>query len=187
MRLYEFNQEPPVKAVLRDYIRNGYKRIGEPSASAAVFASPDNKEVIKVGKTNDCWLNFAEKVKGSTNPHVPKIKSLENYGPHYLAVIEFLKEVPKTYFRSPMYRKIAAWMFLKGKWANGRDVYLHEFTPRQIRQMATELEVEQPEMVAAMQLIMDAKGSCNYDCHPENLMKRNNGTIVFSDPLTHQG
>lgn len=187
MRLYEFDQEPPIKTALREYIKQGYKRVGQPSASAAVFASPDRKEVVKVGKASDCWLNFAEVAKGSSNPHVPRIKSLERYGPHYLAVIEFLHEVPETFFKTPEYRKIAAYMYLHGKWANGKDVYLHRFKDDQIKQMADELQGEDPSLVAAMNLVIGHKGSCNFDIHPDNIMRRSDGTLVISDPLTHQG
>jgi hypothetical protein len=187
MRLYEFTKEPPVKAVLKDYIQKGYKRIGEPSASAAVFAPPDRREVIKIGKSSDCWLNFAEVAKGSNNPHVPKIKSLEMYGPHYLAVIEHLSEVPETFFKTPMFRKIAAWLYTMGNWVNGKDVYLHSASRDTINQLVTALANEHPAMVDALKLIVKARGNCNYDCHPENLMKRSDGTLVFSDPLTHQG
>jgi hypothetical protein len=187
MRLYEFTQEPPVKAVLRDYIKQGYERVGEPSASAVVLASPSEHEVIKVGKRSDCWLNFAEIAKGSSNPHVPKIKSLDWYGPHYLAAIEFLHEVPETFFKTPTFRKIAAWLHVNGKWANGKDVYLHRFSDDQIKEMADVLQREEPQMVEALKMVVNARGSCNFDVHPENLMKRANGTLVISDPLTHQG
>lgn len=187
MRLYEFDNEPPVKAVLKDYIKKGYKRVGEPSASAAVFASPDRKEVIKVGKASDCWLKFAEVAKDSDNPHVPRIKSLEMHGPHYLAVIEHLNEVPEAFFKTPLYQKIAAWLYVMGKWANGKDVYLHRLKPQEINQLVSDLAKEQPEMVDALKMIVKARGACNFDVHPENLMKRADGTLVFSDPLTHQG
>lgn len=187
MRLYEFDQEPPVKAVLRDYIKQGYKRVGEPSASAVVFASPDRTQVIKVGKRSDCWLNFAEAAKHSDNRHVPQIKSLDIYGPHYLAVVEFLHEVPESFFKTPEYRKIAAYMFLHGKWANGKDVYLNRFKDEQIQQMADELQTKDPALIAALDMVIHHKGSCNFDVHPENFMRRSDGTLVVSDPLTHQG
>jgi hypothetical protein len=187
MRLYELQSEPPVKAVLRDYIKKGYTRIGEPSASAVVFASPDLKQVVKVGKRSDCWLNFAEEAINSDNPHLPRISKLEAYGPHYLAVIEYLQEMPPNFHRNPIYKHIAAWLYLRGGWQNGKDVFLSRMAPESIEALAAQLEAEKPLMVEALAMIVRARGGCNYDCYPENLMQRSDGTIVFSDPLTHQG
>lgn len=187
MRLFEFETEPPIKTALRKYIRDGYKRIGEPSASAAVFASPDNNNVIKIGKVSDCWLNYAKVAKGSSNEHMPKIYSIEKHDNYYLANMEFLRELPGNFFKNDTYKKIAAWMHVVGGWANGRDVYLHDKSKVEISNLASDLAKEHPEMVEALKVIVRTRGGCNYDCHPTNMMQRSNNTLVFTDPLTHQG
>lgn len=187
MRLMEFESEPPIKTALRKYIRDGYKRIGEPSASAAVFAAPDYKNVIKIGKLSDCWLKYAKVAKGSSNDHLPKIFSIEIHGNYYLAEMEFLRELPDNFFKNETYRKIAAWMNVVGGWANGRDVYLHDQSKVQIAALASALAKEQPEMVDALKIVVRTRGGCNFDCHPTNMMQRANNELVLTDPLTHQG
>lgn len=185
MRASEFVQEAPIKPILRDYIAKGYKVLNR-GASAMVLGSPDGREVIKVGPTNDCWLQFAERAKHDDNPHVPKILALNTYGKHYLARIEHLSEVPDTFFKNVSYLRIASWMLVYGKWKTPRDIYLARFTPGQIKKLANDLEREDPQMADALKMVVSTKGACNYDLHPENLMKRGS-TLVVSDPLTHQG
>lgn len=188
MRLTEFEQqEPPIKTALRTYIRAGYKRIGEPSASAAVFVAPDYKKVIKVGKNTDCWLKYAKAAEKSSNAHVPRIFSVEMHGKYYLAEMEFLREIPETFFKTDTYQRIAAWLYLVGGWANGRDVFLHSKTPAEIAKLSSELAKDNPDMVDALKIIVRTRGGCNYDCYPENIMQRADKTLVFTDPLTHQG
>lgn len=187
MRLYEFDHEPPIKTELKKYIRAGYKRIGEPSASAAVFASPDGKEVIKVGKTSDCWLKYAKAVAKVSNPHTPVISNMKEMDGFYLANMEFLRELPETFFKTDLYQKIAAWLHVVGGWANGKDVFLHKKSEVEIQRLASDLAKEQPDIVDALKIIVRTRGGCNYDCYPENMMQRSNKTLVFSDPLTHQG
>lgn len=187
MRLVEFEHEPPIKTALKSYIRQGYKRIGDMSASAAVFAAPDYSDVVKVGKKSDCWLKYAKAVENSSNPHTPKIHSIGEYDGWYLAKMEFLKEVPETIFKSDIYKKIAAWLNVVGGWVNGKDVYLNKHSEADIREFASLLAKENPDIVDALKVIVRTRGGCNFDCHPDNIMRRSDGTLVFTDPLTHQG
>jgi hypothetical protein len=181
MRLFEFNVEPPVNAVLRDYQQQGYHVIGR-GASALVMANDSSNDVIKVGPASDCWLNLA-KIK-STNVHLPDIKSLEMYGDHYLAKVEKLRPVKETFFKTGLFQCIAAWLYLNGNWQNGRDVYLGKYNDEHLDTMAKDLENAKPDIVAALKVILGAKGSCSLDMHADNMMRRpSDNTLVFQDPL----
>lgn len=185
MRLFEFTTEPPVAAVVRDYKAKGYSVIGR-GASAMVLGSDSSNDVIKIGPKSDCWLNMA-KAK-SANPHLPDIQSIEMVGDHYVAVVEKLRPVKETFFKTGLFQCIAAWLYVHGKWTNGKDVYLNQYSSESIKQMADNLESEKPHIVAALKVIMGCKGSCNFDMHPDNMMRRpSDNTLVFQDPLTHQG
>lgn len=185
MRLFEFDTEPPINSVLRGYMDKGYE-ILDRGASAMVLASPSSPDVIKVGPKTDCWLNLAK--QKSTNTHLPNIKSLEMHGGHYLAVVERLRPVKETFFKTGLFQCIAAWLYVNGNWRNGRDVYLNRYTDEQLETMAKDLETNRSDMVTALQIILRAKGSCNLDMHADNMMRRpSDNTLVFQDPLTHQG
>lgn len=185
MRLFEFNTEPPVAAVVRDYKEKGYSVIGR-GASALVLGSDSSSDVIKIGPKSDCWLNLA-KAK-SSNPHLPDILSLEMVGDHYVAKVEKLRPVKETFFKTGLFQCIAAWLTVHGNWVNGKDVYLNKYSKEQIVQMSENLEQEKPAIVQALKVILGAKGSCNLDMHPDNMMRRpSDNTLVFQDPLTHQG
>jgi hypothetical protein len=185
MRLFEFNTEPPVAAVVRDYKAKGYEIIGR-GASAMVLGSNSSDEVIKVGPKSDCWLNVA-KTK-SSNPHLPQVSSLEMVGDHYVASVEKLRPVKETFFKTGLFQCIAAWLYVNANWTNGKDVYLGKYNADAIKQMSVNLEEGKPEMVSALKVIMGCKASCNFDMHPDNMMRRpSDNTLVFQDPLTHQG
>jgi hypothetical protein len=185
MRLVEFQTEPPISAVLRDYQQQGYQVISRGSG-AIVLGNSHTDDVIKVGPATDCWLNIAK--VHSNNAHLPDIKSLEMHGNHYLAKVEKLRPVKETFFKTGLFQCIAAWLYLNGGWKNGRDVYLNRFNDDQLNTMAADLEKVKPDIVQALETIIHAKGSCNFDMHPENMMRRpSDNTLVFQDPLTHQG
>jgi len=185
MRLFEFQTEPPVAAVVRDYKAKGYEIIGR-GASAMVLGSDSSNDVIKVGPKGDCWLNVA-KAK-SSNPHLPKVSSLEMVGDHYVATVEKLRPVKETFFKTGLFQCIAAWLYVNANWQNGKDVYLGKYNADAIKQMSDNLEEGRPDMVSALKVIMGCKASCNFDMHPDNMMRRpSDNTLVFQDPLTHQG
>jgi hypothetical protein len=186
MRLFEFDTTPTtIKTALGQYIDQGYELIGD-GASAKVFGTDSSPDVVKVGLAQDCWLNIA-KTKNN-NAHLPDVKSLKMYGDHYLAVVEKLRPVKETFFKTGLFTCIASWLYLNGKWQNGRDVYLNRYKDDQIEIMAKDLETNKPDIVSALKVIIGAKGSCNFDMHPENMMRRpSDNTLVFQDPLTHQG
>ena len=185
MRLYEFQTEPPVAAVVRDYKAKGYEVIGQ-GASALVLGSDSSNDVVKIGPKSDCWLNLAK--KKSSNPHLPHISKLEMVGDHYVAVVEKLKPVKETFFKTGLFQCIAAWLYLNGNWSNGKAVYLGKYGPEALETMSKDLEQNRPEMVEALKIILSSKGSCNLDMHPDNMMRRpSDNTLVFQDPLTHQG
>lgn len=182
MRLFEFDTVPPIKAVVRDYMAKGYEVIGQ-GASAMVLAQSSGSDVIKIGPAGDCWLNITKVCKQS--PHLPDIKSVDMYGDHYLAVVEKLRPVKETFFKTGLFLCIAAWLYLNSKWANGKDVYLHRYTEDQLKTMAEDLETSKPDIVKALKLILQNKGSCSLDMHPDNMMRRpSDNTLVFQDPLT---
>jgi hypothetical protein len=184
MRLYEFEQISPIRQAARDYAAKGFKIVAR-GASALVLS--DGATVIKIGPTKDCWLAFAKNAKGSGNKHLPQIEDIEIMGNHYLAKIERLYDVPENFFKSPLYQKIAAWLVVNANWKTPRDVYLGKYSPGQITKLANMLDVEEPEIAEALELIKSSKGGCNFDLHPDNIMKRKNGTLVMNDPLTTQG
>lgn len=184
MRLYELQTEPPIKAALRDYVKQGYRLLGQ-GASAIVLGNGET--VIKSGHKSDCWLQYAHAAKNSSNPHVPRIESIEMIGDNYLVKMEPLKDVKQTFFKTGLYQCIAAWLYVNAGWQNAKDVYLNKYGKDAILHMANMLEEQQAKVVEALKLIVKTRGSCNFDCHPDNIMKRADGTIVFNDPLTHQG
>lgn len=184
MRLVEFEQPSPIRVAAQEYAAKGFKKIAR-GASAIVLS--DGKTIVKIGPKSDCWLNFAQKAKSASNPHLPKIYDIQMIGNHYLAQVELLYHVPDNFFKTSLYRKIASWLVVNANWKTPRDVYLGEFTPAQIGKMSRTLDIEEQQIVDALRLIKDTRGSCNYDLHPDNIMKRKNGTIVMNDPLTHQG
>lgn len=180
MRLFEFDVHQPIKVIARDLISDGYDVIGQ-GAGAIVLSKDGEDNIIKLGPANDCWLNMAK--ISAQSIHLPNISSLEMAGNHYIAYVERLIPVKETFFKTGLFKCIVSWLYLNGGWGNGKEVYLNQYTGDQITQMAQSLEDVKPDMVIALNLIIKAKGSCSFDMHPDNMMRRSDKTLVFQDPL----
>jgi hypothetical protein len=182
MRLFEFDKQLPIKDVVKQYLTKGYEVIGQ-GASAMVLAHDNGDEIIKIGPASDCWLNITKVCDQS--PHLPKVSSVEMHGGHYLAKVERLRPVKETFFKTGLFQCIAAWLYLNGNWKNGKDVYLNRYSEEQLKTMAADLETNKADIVKALKLILQSKGSCSLDMHPDNMMRRlSDNTLVFQDPLT---
>lgn len=180
MKANEFDQ-PSIKQTIMDFKSKGYEILGR-GASAMVLGK-DSGDVVKVGNAHDGWLAYAKACEGQTNAFLPKIHNLDVYDTYYVADIERLYPVAESFFKTKIYKQLAAYMVVCGGWTNARYVYFSKNTPEQIKKLAKSLVAEQPELLAALKLIIKHKGDHHYDIHPDNIMKRADGSLVISDPL----
>jgi hypothetical protein len=181
MKAREFDQ-PSIKQTIMDFTSKGYEIIGR-GASAIVLGKAAG-DVVKIGSLHDGWLTYARACEGEHNVHLPKIKSLNTHDGYYIAEVERLHPVSEAFFKTKLYKQLAAYMVVAGGWANARYVYFSKLTNEQIKKLARSLVTEQPELLAALKLIIKHKGDHTFDLHPDNLMKRADGTLVVTDPLT---
>jgi len=180
MKANEFDQLS-IKQTIMDLKGNGYEILGR--GASAIVLGKDNSDVVKIGSLRDGWLTYARACEGQTNPYLPKIHNLEMMDGYYMADIERLHPVSESFFKTKLFKQLAAYMVVCGGWSNARYVYFSKLTPIQIKSLAKSLVTENTELVDALKLIIKHKGDHVYDIHPENLMKRSDGSLVISDPL----
>jgi hypothetical protein len=180
MKANEFDQIS-IKQTIMDLKAKGYDILGR--GASAIVLGKDNSDVIKIGSLRDGWLTYAKACEGQSNPYLPKIHSLEMRDGYYTADIERLHPVAESFFKTKLFKQLAAYMIVCGGWTNARYVYFSKNTPEQIKGFARSLVADNTELVAALKLIIKHKGDHAYDIHPENLMKRSDGSLVISDPL----
>jgi hypothetical protein len=180
MKANEFDQSS-IKLTIMDLKNKGYEILGR--GASAIVLGKDNEDVVKIGSLHDGWLTYAKACEGQANAYLPKISNLEMHDGYYMADIERLHPVPESFFKTKIFKQLAAYMLVFGGWTNARYVYFSKFTPIQIKTLAKSLIAENTELVSALKLIIQHKGDHAYDMHPENLMKRSDGSLVISDPL----
>jgi hypothetical protein len=180
MKTSEFDQ-PSIKQTIMDFKSQGYEIIGR--GAAAVVLAKASGDVVKIGSSYDGWLTYAKVCQGQDNPYLPKIYSIEERDGYYVAKVERLHPVPETFFKTKLFKQLAAYMVVVGGWTNARLVYFSRMTPEQIKKIAKSAVTEHPDLITALKLIIKHKGNHAYDMHPENLMKRADGSLVISDPL----
>jgi hypothetical protein len=180
MKASEFNQQS-IKQTIMDFKNQGYDILGR--GASAIVLGQESGDVVKIGSLHDGWLTYAKACEGQNNLYLPKIHTLEILDSYYLADIERLYPVPESFFKTKLYKQLAAYMVVCGGWSNARYVYFSKNTPDQIKLLAKSLVAENTELVAALKLIIKHKGDHVFDIHPDNLMKREDGSLVISDPL----
>lgn len=177
------------------YLRdNGYKRLGS-GAFSSVYGKPGNDLLIKIGlrdATEDGYPAFADLARQHPNKHFPKvgkIRWMENRHGVKFYVVPVERLLPVNPHDIHNIRLILN--FVKS-WAKHQNLttvqQLKEFlaggTITSPTAVATEEMIDKdPSLLEAFMLIIKHLPERYIDLNDNNIMKRRDGTIVFSDPV----
>jgi hypothetical protein len=148
------------------YLNGGY--------FSKVFVNPNKNYVLKINSIPDKgYETYVELIKHHRNPHFPIISDIKqltiNNEIYYAYLIEKLK---------PIHALIAK------KYVSIFDIVINSpYVPiKQLFSIIPPLFLKYPKLVKALQIVGQNYGYYNLDLHEKNIMQRENGTIVITDP-----
>ncbi len=161
---------------------NNYRQIGGGSFSL-VYTSPNSNLVVKIvdpnGDKGDCFPKFVKFVQArKNNPHLPKIGKLrwfenqDDFFAHdlfYSVLIEKLEKIPQI---PSDLLQIASHIVTNTPLPSNLENKLQHYPKLLINTIKEISEV--------------FDGLCDMDFRRDNFMKRKNGTIVITDPVSYQ-
>ena len=180
MKYNEIKEISPSK-ITKMLEQNGYKKIGEGSKS---YIYKKNDIITKVSyKSDDCWYKFANISIKYNNKHFPKIYDMKTYNynndMNFVAYMENLKEIN---YNDLDYKKMyEIYDILKHFDDSILDDIINDYYDNNETEKLLKLYPDKKELIKAISILLIYKGSCSFDIHPLNVMKRNN-TLVIVDP-----
>jgi len=177
MLLIEFQHDVAVELdkhidVTRNLSKIGWKRIGEGTFST-IYKSPDGKVALKVNHLPDpAFKKFTSVIKDHPSPHFPLISDIKTLrGGKTAYMMELLEPIkPKD--------KIKFKKFIMNCEYIGENPY------------SENSDVPYPSVhisdsfTTALKILGENKGNNSMDIHGDNIMRRNDGTLVIADPYS---
>lgn len=175
MRLKEITR--PKTTVHADEILHhaGYKRLGS-GLFATVYHKPGQDTVLKLFRPDMGYIQFVNTTLQHPNIHFPKFRGkLMKVTPHYYAIrMELLEPLTSQIeMRRPRVENVIQ-EYIKALAYNTDYEYLEE--------ALEQLELEQPGIKQACEILANNLDENNIDLHYNNIMLRGN-TIVITDPF----
>jgi hypothetical protein len=154
----------------------GWNNIGFGSFSI-VYENPKKNYVLKVNKTQDTgYALFVNLIRKYPNKHFPKISDLKRMeidgSLYYIYLIEKLSE-----FIHPYAYSIANGLNIIAKYNPAPKYFYSYMNENQIKFL-----LKQPELIKAARILGKHHGRHFMDIHKQNIMVRNDGTLVIIDP-----
>lgn len=180
--------------------QKGYEYLGH-GTFTKVYAKPGSSKVIRIGTMDDAWHRFAGLCLRGDNPHLPRIDKIgtrrDGHDTLLVARMERLIPVnPKNFAAQnlPLLAHIVVslpTLWGKSDWcyASLRLLYSRETSvrpketdPAFRRWVLEQAQACEPSMRRAIDLIGNIRG-VTFDFKPENFMRRQDGTLVITDPI----
>jgi uncharacterized protein Usg len=159
-------------------VAKGMKHLGE-GVSGHVFQSKNTGHVIKIFKPDKGYISFLKLIhKNKDNPHFPRIRKLvsfkhkNNKGLH---LIKLEKLHPISYKE---WRANGIGDYLKHDYLQTDDRYADRDT---YKDSAEKFKTNHPRLAEALDKVIKNSKS-NLDIGLSNVMKRDNGDFVITDP-----
>ena len=144
-----------------------------------VYEHPDKSYVMKITILPDPgYAEYVKLIKSHPNKYFPKISDMRvlkiHNSDYYVYLIEKLKTIPK-YIRNTYSRAI-------NQIISNPDRSINNLFPEGVPEVIT----RNSDLVAALKLIRSYARHTGYsiDLHGENIMKREDGTLVITDPYS---
>lgn len=167
--------------IIRTAYKKGIRLLGAGCYSAVMDYSKDT--VLKIGADmSDPYLHFLENIEKINNPHFPRVQDIYIDVKHsfYLVKLEKLYSLSEATLTT-RYPSLYDWVFKEKPiptWASDKMIeavnYLLTMTDYKNFSDAANKEKE------GLTIDLD---SCKLDLHESNIMEREDGTLVFTDPL----
>ena len=184
--------------------RNGFHELGE-GAYAEVWGKPSHRRIVKISTDQDkCWIKFAKWAMNQTaNPYVPNIPWVK----YYEGTLEY-SDRPRKFFVTIIERlhpfdddmdaivgRINDPVVLAALLKHGEGWMMSEEDAlvsrlKQLRVGTSESTInrilrnnQNHKFVKTLKAIKRMSGRCFGDLHSGNVMARDDGTIVITDPL----
>lgn len=171
----------------------GFRPVGAGGYSD-VFAHPGKSYVIKISHDSDeAYLRYAYYCKSHAqdNPILPKIFDIWSVHGYFLVVTEKLSPIGYGPFPSHLSDLIMSFIY----WSK-REYRLDPRKPQHYEDFVRKRGVDSnldtrayewiknhDQMLSALAIWIDKNGG-GLDMKPDNMMKRTNGEIVITDPIT---
>jgi hypothetical protein len=163
-------------------------------AYSNVFANPKKDYVLKINKFPDNgYATYVNMIKRARNIHFPKISDmkhldifLDGYTKiYYVYLIEKLYEFKYdegTFLADIVKKMIEHPNATNAYWFSEEFLNIISYRDRDIQELIKKYVT--PSLIAATKIISHNTdiNNCKIDMHGRNIMKRNDGTIVITDP-----
>jgi len=180
---------------------NGFKKLGG-GVFAAAYAKPGHNRVVKVSnRQDDCWIKFAQWAMSKTNnTHLPKIPWIKRYQgkrkgkvtEFFITIIERLKPLTnQAILRITDPGVLLGLMYyadLDSNTEDSIDAAMSKISGRNVKvpdlySPRIPAKYKTHPFIKAITQINKLGGGCFSDLHSGNLMVRNDGTIIITDPI----
>jgi len=176
---------------------NGFEKLGG-GVFAAAWAKPGHNRVVKVSnRQDDCWIKFAQWSMAKTNnTHLPKIPWIKRYQgkrkgiatEFFITIIERLKPLTKTAIARINDPGVLLGLMHYANLDYNTEQSIEKAmskqpNPQQFSDRKVLTKYKNHPFIKAIQQISNISGDCWSDLHSGNLMVRNDGTIIITDPI----
>lgn len=164
--------------IIKNAHRKGLKLLGSGCYSAVLELNENS--VLKIGAdTLDPYLYFLESVQQSDNPHFPKILDIHVDIKNNFYIIKLEKLKPLTDYSA--YKDLYNWVFKNKRFPEWANEDLQHAVDHLVA--LADFKTHTDAIIAEKGGLLIDEDSCILDLHEANVMTREDGTIVFTDPL----
>jgi hypothetical protein len=167
--------------------QSGWNKIGNPSSYSDIFANDSKPYILKINRTQDkgfAWFAFL--TRKFPNPHFPKIGNMKVItGPQrhtmrgsalprekfYIYLIEKLEEIS--------YRSDYDW---RDNIYDCKKYIAGELSLDELQRELSSSALREQSFIDALTILTNNNKGFRADLHYENIMQRQNGTLVIIDP-----
>lgn len=176
---------------------NGFQKLGG-GVFAAAYAKPGHNRVVKVSnRQDDCWIKFAQwSMTKTNNKHLPKIPWIKRYqGKRKGKATEFFITIIERL--NPLTNKAISQITDPGvlfglmHYANLdydteesiEQAMSKQPNPKIFQSNRLAAKLRNHPFIRAIEQVNSLSGDCWSDLHSGNLMVRNDGTVIITDPI----
>jgi len=167
------------------YLKNQLEKFGWKLEGSGVYSSvwsnPKKSYILKINKIPDPGFDhYVSVIKGSRNPHFPKISDRRQIfitgRSYYAYLIEKLEEFPNR-ATAEDYASMFNFVINLNMEEKPLESLIEEYGA------IPEIFKKQPKLIKALRIVSyESKPFFRIDLHDENFMQRKDGTIVITDP-----
>jgi hypothetical protein len=177
-KIFDYVMEDKLKKLGWTFLDAGYY--------SSVYSNPKKPYILKVnGKIDSAYAQYVALIKKYKNPHFPKISDLKlmeiDGFRYYIYLIEKLNSVPGK--KDKIVRALENIMYAP------RHSFAYYCRNNDIPEETIYLFQQQPELINACKIIGKFRDNSknpyvSLDMHGGNIMQRNDGTLIITDPYS---